>query len=114
MSSLPVPRSPTTSTGFPSGAAPETCSSMARKLGASPMIGWTGLSAADIGQFNQKRADYANSWHFQLLAPAGSPPSAAYILILNQRLAVHRRRWHGYCNGCRETSQPEDIHHGNF
>ena len=37
MSSLPVPRSPITSTGLTSLAARETCSSMAEKAGASPI-----------------------------------------------------------------------------
>ncbi len=46
MSSLPVPRSPTTSTGFDSGAARDTCSSISRKAGASPMIACTRLSLA--------------------------------------------------------------------
>ena len=38
-SSLPVPRSPTTRTGLERGAARETCSSISRNAGASPMMG---------------------------------------------------------------------------
>jgi hypothetical protein len=37
MSSLPVPRSPITSTGLLKGAARDTCSNIARNDGASPI-----------------------------------------------------------------------------
>jgi len=49
MSSLPVPRSPITSTGFASFAARETCSSIARNAGASPISAVGGGVVAGAG-----------------------------------------------------------------
>src|SRR5690606_36967433 len=77
MSSLPVPRSPTTRTGLDSGAARETCSSIARKAGASPMIGCTGRSvlmgciSPKVGEKCQRVVKQANGhddglWQFCL------------------------------------------------
>src|SRR5271166_5880814 len=113
--SLPVPRSPTTSTGRSSAASCETCANAARKAGASPTSGGKSRSVlgenTNLGRIYQLSADIIYAKH---RAAASAERSVQRFQWLN----LNPRDWHGACLGGweRDGRRPgsKDDPHGDF
>src|SRR5262249_4871793 len=80
-SSLPVPRSPTTSTGRSSAASCETCAKAARKAGASPTSG--GRSRSVLAENTESWPDFPYTGKFHLSGGAGKDKQRTQMLVVS-------------------------------